>query len=156
MVNFEPPPHKQFDKEGFAYQVPRLFSGGIPDKSAGKDYAAWLISEYYRYFEIVLYIPSGILVALPLCTIYSLSYLFRASDPSPGFSFTLAHWALGFWALSSIIAWEIVWPQFWRPNVVQPVSNSWVYARRATISGLREFVSELPKHDGPISKTGKD
>src|SRR5260370_22621019 len=77
LVKLRNPPHQEFDKETYDYQYARLFSGGVqPEKS--KDYAACLISEYYRYLEIVWYIPAGILFALPVWALYSLVYLARA------------------------------------------------------------------------------
>jgi hypothetical protein len=143
VVNFAEPPHQVFDKESYSYQYSRLFSGGELSKSSTqKDYAAWLISEYYRYFEIVLYIPSGILVAFPLFATYSLIYLFRTSERYPGFCFSAAHWAFGLWALATVVAWDIVWPLFWRPKVVKPIYEMWVRARRSAIAGLKEFVAD--------------
>ncbi|MDP9121301.1 MAG: hypothetical protein M3O15_08020 [Acidobacteriota bacterium] len=142
VVDFDEPPHETFDKESYSYQFPRLFSGGVHDKGTSKDYAAWLISEYYRYFEIVLYIPSGILVALPIFAVYPLLYIVRSSANSPAFSFTAAHWAIALWTLGTVVAWGIVWPRFWRPNVVKPIYETWVSARRSTIAGLQEFVTD--------------
>jgi len=155
VVKFEPPPHRMFNKEEYSYQFPRLFSGGTPDKSTSKDYAAWLISEYYRYFEIVLFIPSAVLVALPVFTMYSLIYIARTSEQSAAFSFTAAHWAFALWMLAAVVAWDIVWPHFWRPMVVKPIYETWVYTRRSTIAGLMEFVAEPTVTAAQVPKPGK-
>ena len=65
----QPPPskHPESEKDSYSYAFPRLYSGGVPPKDgSGKDYAAWLISEYYRFVEIAVFIPFSILLSLPV------------------------------------------------------------------------------------------
>jgi hypothetical protein len=147
LVKLRDPGHREFDTESYDYQYPRLSSGGVhPDK--GKDYAAWLVSEYYRYLEIVWYIPAGILFALPFLALYSLVYLayaWRAGSPA----FGGGHLAFALWMLAAILAWDVVWPRFWVPRIVQPLFEDWVHTRRSTIAGLKEFVQESASSPSP-------
>ena len=131
------------DENSFEYNYPRLFSGGVPDKqqSATKDYAAWLISEYYRYLEIVIFIPYGILLSIPVYSLYSLIYLIQATDQAHGFAFGAAHLAFALWTLAAVIGWGILWPK-WVHRVAYPAYKSWRTARLNTIEGLRKFVDE--------------
>jgi hypothetical protein len=142
LVECKSVPHKEIEKDGYDYQYPRLFSGGVPDKSASKDYAAWLISEYYRYYEIVTCLPFGVLLALPVFSLYSLVYLIRTSEQSVGFSFTAAHLAFALWTLASIVAWDFAWPEFWMPKIAQPMYEAWAQARRSAIQGLIDFTDK--------------
>jgi hypothetical protein len=127
-------------KDRYVYQYPRLFSGGVrPEK--GKDYAAWLVSEYYRYLEIVWYIPIGILIALPVFSLYSLFYLVR-TDHAGGFAFTTAHLAFGAWTLGAVVAWDVAWSRFWVPRIIQPYLDDWREIVPSTVAGLEDFVKE--------------
>jgi hypothetical protein len=133
---------QKIEVDSYEYQYPRLFSGGMPDKSASKDYAAWLVSEYYRYFEIVTHIPWGILLSLPVYSLYSLVYLIRAADQFAGFFFTAAHLAFALWTLGAVVGWDFVWPKSWLPKVAQPIYEEWDLARRSAIAGLNDFTSK--------------
>lgn len=146
LTSFKPAPREQIDPESYDYQYPRLFSGGIkdPQKAAPKDYAAWLISEYYRYLEIVWFIPYAILLSLPVYALYSLLYLFRTIGGGEVTQFNAGHLAFVVWTIASVVAWSIVWPRFWLPRIMQPVYESWVTARRAAIAGLKDFM-DSPK-----------
>jgi hypothetical protein len=142
VVKLKPVSHQKIEVDSYEYQYPRLFSGGMPDKSTSKDYAAWLVSEYYRYFEIVTYIPGSVLLSLPVYSLYSLVYLIRATDQLAGFSFTAAHLAFALWTLGAVVGWDFVWPKFWLPKVAQPIYEEWVLARRSAIAGLIDFTSK--------------
>ena len=73
-------PQKDEYSYWYSYSYPRLVSGGVrPKDGSGKDYAAWLISEYYRYVEIAVFIPYSILLSLPVYSFYSLVYLIRTA-----------------------------------------------------------------------------
>jgi hypothetical protein len=139
------PPH-EISKESYAYSYPRLFSGGIPKQgaAASKDYAAWLISEYYRYLEIAVYIPFGILISLPVYSLYSLTYLILKSSQTSAFVINGAHVAFALWTLASVVVWTTVWPDFWVPRIAVPLYHDWVNARRAAIHGLQDFINDAP------------
>jgi hypothetical protein len=137
---FTPPPRSEPAKDSFPYAYPRLYSGGIrPKDGTPKDYAAWLISEYYRYVEIAVFVPFGILLSLPVYSIYSLVYLVKTAAEQEAFVLNGCHVALASWTLASVAAWKVIWPDFWLPRVAEPVYRDWVIARRSAIAGLREF-----------------
>jgi hypothetical protein len=154
-TTFKPAPITTIDKEGYEYQYPRLFSGGISDGRQGvpKDYAAWLISEYYRYLEIVWYIPYALLLSLPVYALYSLIYLVRMIG-TEGSVLDAAHIAFALWTIFWVVAWYIVWPILWLPRVVQPIYESWVSARRLAIAGLIDFIGkpQAPSSQAPSSQ----
>ncbi|MGA2005596.1 MAG: hypothetical protein ABSG70_19610 [Terriglobales bacterium] len=136
---FAAPPQVTTDTNSYEYSYPRLFSGGIAPKD-GHDYAAWLIAEYYRYVEIAVYIPYGILLSLPVYSIYSLLYLIRALGLSEPLALNAAHFAFAIWTIGSVVAWAVIWPEFWLPRVAEPLFQGWVQSRRAAIQGLEDFV----------------
>lgn len=123
----------------YAFQYPRLFSGGIRSTAGPtKDYAAWLISEYYRYVEIAVFIPYAVRLSLPVYAVYTAAYLIRALGQAEGFSFA-GHFAFILWAFSAALVWTVIWPDFWIPRVALPTYDSWVLARRRAIAGLIDF-----------------
>ncbi|MFL6386996.1 MAG: hypothetical protein ACJ71U_05865 [Terriglobales bacterium] len=150
LTNFKPAPREAIDQESYDYQYPRLFSGGVTDaqRAMTKDYAAWLISEYYRYVEIVWYIPYAVFLSLPVYALYSFTYLFCTLGKVADTTFNAAHLAFGLWTIAAVLAWSIVWPRFWLPKIVQPVYDSWVSARRAGIAGLKNFVGDNMASEG--------
>ena len=138
-----PKPH--IKEDGFAYNYARLFSGGVPDgnHSATKDYAAWIIAEYYRYYEIIVFIPYGILLSLPIYWLYSLIYLIQTHQ-GKGFVFGPALFPCALWTLAAVIGW-VLWNKFWIRKVVQPTYETWVAARHNLVQGLKEFVNETKR-----------
>jgi hypothetical protein len=145
LVDFAEPARRSPETDGYNYQYPRLFSGGMPDKTSAKDYAAWLISEYYRYYEITVYIPYAIRLSLPIYAAYTLIFLLRsgaAAAPAGGLSLGAGHVALGLWALVAGLVWHYLWFDFWLPKVAHPIYDAWVVARREAIAGLQAFVGE--------------
>lgn len=140
---FVPPPPRQPRPDSYAFAYPRLFSGGVrPKDGAVKDYAAWLISEYYRYLEIAVFIPYSIALSLPVYSLYSLLFLFRAAGHAPPTVPNAGHFAFAFWALLTIFVWGFLWPHFWLPRIAQPLYRGWVDARRAAIDGLQDFIND--------------
>jgi hypothetical protein len=111
-----------------------------PKDGSTKDYAAWLVSEYYRYVEIAVFIPYSILLSLPVYSLYSFVYLVRTAWRSEALVLNAGHVAFALWTLGSVVAWKVVWPHFWLPRVAEPIYHDWVIARRSAIAGLREFV----------------
>ena len=151
MSRFTSPPHYEPQKDWYSYSYPRLFSGGVrPKDGSGKDYAAWLISEYYRYVEIAVFIPYSILLSLPIYSFYSFIYLIRTAWQREVLVLNADHVAFAMWTLGSVVAWTVVWPDFWLPRVAEPVYQDWVRARRSAIEGLRDFVADqnLSPHNG--------
>jgi hypothetical protein len=153
VMNFASVPVGPIHDTYFDYQYPRLYSGGMrPKDGTSKDYAAWLISEYYRYVEIVIFIPYAILLSLPVYSFYSLVYLIRTSGQPEGFVLHASHYAFALWTLAGVTSAVFVWPKFWFPRVAQPTYEGWVKSRREAIAGLKAFMDEtkpsaqLPDH----------
>ena len=92
--------------------------------------------------EIAVFIPFGILLSLPVYSFYSFVYLIRTAWQREVFVLNAGHAAFAMWTLGSVLAWTVIWPDFWLPQVAEPVYQQWVKARRAAIEGLREFVNE--------------
>lgn len=156
MKQFRPPPPREIKPDFYSYQYPRLFSGGIrPKDGSSKDYAAWLVSEYYRYVEIAVFIPYGILLSLPLYAAYTLLYLVLSPVSVPGLIPNGGHYAFAFWTVIAAFAWTAWWPEFWMPRVAEPVYQSWVNARRAAIQGLIDFVYETGPAPAQPPQTNK-
>jgi hypothetical protein len=140
---FTSPPRHEPQKDSYPYSYARLFSGGVRSKDGTKsDYAAWLVSEYYRYVEIVVFIPYGILLSLPLYSFYSFVYLVRTAWQHEALVLNAGHLAFAMWTLGSVFAWTVLWPDYWLPRVAEPVYHVWVRARRSAIEGLQEFVTD--------------
>ena len=152
MRRFTPPPRREIKPDFYSYQYPRLFSGGIPPKDGtGKDYAAWLVSEYYRYVEIAVFIPYGVLLSLPVYSFYTLLYLLLQTPP-PGVSLNAGHYGFAIWTAAAAFCWTVAWPGFWIPRVAEPVYQDWVNARRAGIQGLIDFIG---KPEASVGAPGK-
>jgi hypothetical protein len=143
MNRFTPPPRCEPQKDWYSYAYPRLFSGGVrPKDGTGKDYAGWLVSEYYRFVEIAVFIPYGILLSLPVYSFYSFVYLLRTISQRDVFVLYAEHVAFTIWTVGSVVAWMVVWPHFWVPRVAEPLYREWVRARRSAVEGLRDFMDD--------------
>jgi hypothetical protein len=130
------------EKDSYSYSYPRLFSAGVHGTaSAGaKDYASWLVSEYFRYVEIAVFIPYSIVLSLPLYGLYSFIYVIRTAYQVHGVN--AGHVAFALWTLGSVVAWKVIWPDFWLPKVAEPIYQDWIIARRSAIAGLKDFLNE--------------
>jgi hypothetical protein len=138
----DPVPTDSIPKDTYTFQYARLYSGGVRlSQGTSKDYAAWLISEYYRYFEIALFIPCGLCISLPGYAIYSLAYSIRIFAVGQAGVLSFAFFAFPFWALASMLAWTTFWP-YWVGKVVQDAFSSWRAAKRNAIEGLKQFIDE--------------
>lgn len=143
-------PKRQPETDHYSYQYPRLYSGGVrPQGTTPKDYAAWLISEYYRYVEIVVFIPYAAVLSLPVYSLYSLLYLIKSAGKQSGFVLGAGHYAFAAWTFTSIWALMVFWPQFWLPRVVQPTYKDWVVARREGVQGLEDFIKNTETAPAP-------
>ena len=157
MNQFHRVPLAEPHKDHYSYQYARLFSGGVRLKEGTtKDYAAWLISEFYRYLEIVVFIPYAILLSLPVYALYTLAYLIHTAGRPDGFVLHAGHYAFALWTLTSVFAAIVVWPEFWFPRVAEPTYQDWVVARREAIAGLEAFIKETePKETKPAEQETK-
>lgn len=140
----------KIDKVSFSFLYPKMFSGGVRLKDTNsKDYAAWLISEYYRYFEIALFIPYGLMLSLPLYSAYSLGFVLRTSLHAKGFVLGAGFFAFPLWVFLSVLVWAVIWPDYWVPNVVQTIFVTWTGAKRNASAGLDEFIAQTRPPDSP-------
>ena len=143
------------NEQYYPYQYPRLYSGGVRLKDGTKDYAAWVISEYYRYFEIALFVPYGLLLSLPVYALYSLIYLVRAASNVTGFTLGAQFYAFPMWSFATVLCWTVLWPDFWIPAVVRTTFVGWISAKRNLTEGLQEFIKDTDPTPQPpdASKT---
>ncbi len=141
----------------YPFMYPRLFNGGIkPKDGANKDFAAWLISEYYRYFEIALFIPYGLMLSLPLYVAYSFIFLVRDFYSQAPVPIGGEHFAFPIWVFGSAVLWTWFWPEYWLPRVVQSAFSGWIQAKLNAAAGLKQFVDEInvpPKSPDPPKAT---
>jgi hypothetical protein len=112
------------------------FSYNYPLLKKEQDYAAWLISEYYRYVEIATFIPLGFVIGLLLIGFYVFIYLMKDFTRTGVGGFTEAHGAfLGIIGILLIIK-VYVWPTIWEERVVKPAMRAYLLAKRNVIKSL--------------------
>jgi hypothetical protein len=121
------------EKHSFPYCYPHL------KNKEDVDYQDWLISEFYRYVEIVTYIPIGFLLGLVLFFAYSVIYLlfyavaFPFAGAGGGFAFLLIL------AVLLGILWFYVWEEFWKPKIIVPTLRAYSRAKQLLIYGTEDF-----------------
>jgi hypothetical protein len=137
-------PAGKVQKTGFVYQYPMLRTGRLKRgaSEADFDFAAWLISEYYRYFEIVMYIPYGVLLSLPLLTAYSFARILLDSQHPARLD--ACFFGFGLWLTASALGWTVWWREYWLPKVATPVYEVFELANAEIISGVRAYSSGVP------------
>jgi hypothetical protein len=132
---------------GFVYRYPMMRTGRLKrgSQEADFDFAAWLISEYYRYVEIVLYIPYGVLLSLPLLVIYSCArLLLDAQYPA---RLDAGFFGLGLWLLIAALGWTVWWRDFWLPEIAAGVNQTFELANKELFAGIQEYsngVADVP------------
>lgn len=127
-----------FDSErqryNFNYRYPQL------KNDASEDYQGWLLSEYFRYIEIAAYVPFGAFIGLFFIGLYVLLFLaLGVFDGQPiavlqGPIIVLLLIGLLFTALRFV-----VWPFFWRPQLLVPTVKSYINAKVALLHGVEDF-----------------
>lgn len=113
----------------FPYNYPLLRN----KKDKDEDYAGWLISEYYRYVEIVTYIPLGGYIGLVLIEVYVFVFLLRAGSAGLTAAHTIFLIILG----TLVLIKYYVWPEIWVKRILIPVLRTYLRAKRNLINGLR-------------------
>ncbi len=133
------PEDSEIDTSGFAYQYPRLRSGRVARGSgeADFDFAAWLIHEYYRYLEIAVYIPYGVLLSFPLLSLYSFVCVVRAANTPDRLDACFI--GFGMWAAATAAGWSYGWRGYWLPNVATPIYRIYVQASAQIIQGVQDY-----------------
>jgi hypothetical protein len=119
-----------------AYQYPWLRN------RTDEDYHAWLVQEYFRYIEIVVYIPLGLLIGLgetALFTTYYMLYSIMAGCVTDvgvlSRDFLLA--GVGF-----VVYGAYLWPHWWCPHVALPVVRAFYRAKCSLIAGVHDKKKE--------------
>lgn len=129
-INFTP------SKDGFSSNY-RLLRNNHTNK---EDYTAWLISEFFRYVEIGVYVPMGFIIGLIFLVGYTVVYPFYMGIEQ--LPMTDIRNVVGFLLfLSTLIALLLfyVWPTFWRPLVVERTLRTYLAAKISLIRELRDF-----------------
>jgi len=129
--------HEEINKHGFPYNYPMLVKGSSKtDKADPRDYASWFIAEYYRYVEIVTYLPLGLMLGVLLMALHSGLFLMMRVDANAMPGITDGH--VAFVAINFVAAamWVYVWPQVWVPRVVLPVLKASEQAKRALVQAI--------------------
>lgn len=88
----------------------------------------WLISEYYRFVEIVVYLPLGLLAFLTLLAFYFLLNVPRFHGDA-----LICAMGLMLTALFMILVFRF----FWTPLVIRPILTTYMKAKQRLIEGLK-------------------
>lgn len=135
------------EKDSFPFRYPHM-----KNNDSGEDYQAWLIAEFYRYVEIVTYIPLGFLIGLAFLFVYTVIYLFLHAVSRPfveavdGYVFLLV--------LSAVlgILWFGVWEQFWKPRVIEETLKTYTRAKKHLIRGIEDFQERSQENKVPVPR----
>ncbi len=97
----------------------------------------WLISEYFRFVEVVVYLPVAALAGLLLSGLWAALLV-----PALGkVALTLCAGLL-----MIFLALLLMFRQLWVPKVILPTIGAYVMARNHLIMGLRHAADEPEKH----------
>ncbi len=102
------------------------------------DYAAWLISEYYRYVEIATYIPLGAIVGLALTGLYVLIALLQSTTGPGAAGVTGSHVAFLAILVALVLIRYWLWPEVWAKRVVVPTIRTYLSAKKNLIDGVND------------------
>jgi hypothetical protein len=121
------------DRRSYPFRYPML-----RNQPNGHDYDDWLIKEYFRFVEIVTYVPLGLLGGLGALTLYAAVYVVLWAASGHGARPSAPHATLV--ALAAVFALSAfyVWPMIWVPRVVAPVLHAYHRAKLAIIEALEE------------------
>lgn len=132
------------EKNSFPFRYPHM------KNNIEEDYQAWLIAEFYRYVEIVTYIPLGFLLGLTFLFVYTVIYLLLHAVSKPfveaadGYVFLLV--------LSAVlgISWFGAWEQFWKPRVIEETLRTYTRAKKHLIRGIEDFQKRCQENKVPV------
>lgn len=135
--------HEEINKHGFPYNYPMLVQGtGKSEKTDAKDYASWFIAEYFRYVEIVTYIPVGLLLGVSLMALHSGLFLMLRLDAG---GITEGHVVFMVINLVAATLWLYIWPEVWKPRVILPVLKASESAKRALVQAVLDRKEAQPE-----------
>ncbi len=136
LMNFEP------SEDGFSYNYKSLRN------NEEEDYKAWLISESFRYVEIVIYVPMGFIIGLIFLAGYTVIYPFYMGIER--LSMTDIGNVVGFLLfISTVISLLLfyVWPNFWRPSVAKKTLRTYQVSKKSLIKRLQDDSNRENKND---------
>lgn len=113
------------------YNYPRL-----KNNQEGEDYDSWLSTEYFRFVEIIVYIPIGFITGLIFFILYTLVYLFYSINVITISDFLNV--LIFFFLLCSLVIILIknVWGEFWLPNIIEETLFSYLETKAYLIKRL--------------------
>jgi hypothetical protein len=122
---------KPIDRRSYPYRFPQL-------KATAVDYDAWLIKEYFRFVEIVTYVPMGLIAGLAATLTYAAVYVVLSAASTGSTALTAAHRDLVVTACAFAVVAFVVWPRFWIPSIVTPVLEAYFRAKVLVVAWLDE------------------
>jgi hypothetical protein len=129
----------QLDSLGeYTNSYPFIYPRLCNDESK-KGYDDWLITEFYRYVEIVTYIPMGLLLGIVFLIVYTIIYLFRYSVVKPFTGSAEGYVFLIFLSVLLGFLWFFAWKEFWMPKVIEPTIYFHSKAKFLLIHGLEDY-----------------
>jgi MFS family permease len=120
------------DRRSYPFRYPQLRNG------QNQDWDAWLIQEYFRFVEIVAYVPLGLLGGLAAVAVYAGAYVIAWAAGGHGVELGAPHVAFAAVAAAFAFCAFFVWPRFWVPRVVYPVLEAYHRAKEGLIDALDE------------------
>ena len=138
------------DRSSYPFRYCQLHRG-----DAKVDYEGWIIGEYFRFVEIVAYVPLGLIAGLAVTLGYTAVYaLLWAAEgrygPAPGVPLR------DFIATAAVFAFTaaIAWPRFWIPLVVERVIEIHHAAKIGLLAALDE--EKWNSTDQPVKQAAKE
>lgn len=123
---------RPIDRRGYPYRYPLLRN------KPGTDYDAWLIQEYFRFVEIVAYIPLGLMGGLAALLLYAAAYVVAWTAAGHGLHPGAPHAAFLLIATTWSACAFGLWPHYWLPRVVEPVLETYHRAKLGISAALEE------------------
>lgn len=118
------------------YNYPRL-----KNNLEGEDYDSWLSTEYFRFVEIIVYIPIGFIIGMIFSAIYVFIYLGislfneNISPDQTLYSSTI----LSVLVISIVILQKGVWSIWWYPKIVKETMFAYLFTQAALIKRLEKI-----------------
>lgn len=116
------------------YSFPRNYP--FMRNAANEDYAGWLISEYFRYVEIAVYIPLGAIVGLVLLGVYVFIFFIGDFARPNSAGLTATHIMLLLILYLLVLIKYYIWPEIWVKKVVIPLVQTYYDGKRDIVDGL--------------------
>ena len=144
------------DFSHIAYRYPQLRTGRRLSRTTEPDFdfAAWLIAEYYRYVEIAIFIPYGVLLSLPLLSVYSLARILIDFQYPAGLDACFFGFAL--WTSLAALSWTVGGQGYWLPKIATPIYQTYETAKAALIKGMCDYATNPSTEAPPLTNKPAD